>query len=176
MENVLYEAKQSYGMDPYFIVLFIFCGFIIFIAARELKGLKPKESIAGYCFLIFLIVLMLFILGSVIFTMFDGKDKVYDEYKKGNYLTVEGEIINYDNSFDIKGETQYDTFEVSGLVFHVPSYTTQWGYPLTQSEGSPLENGIKVKICYIPYKSENVIMKLEIVENIQGNKSPVLGK
>ncbi len=169
MENILYEAKESYGIDPYFIVLCIICGFIIFIAATELKELKPKESIFGFCFLIFLIAMMLFIVGSVVYTMIDGRDKVYDEYEKGNYLTVEGEIVNYDTSVDLKGETQFDLFEVSGLVFYVPGYTTQWGYPITQSEGSPLKNGVKVKIRYVPYKLENVIMYLELLESKTGD-------
>ena len=171
MENILYEAKESYGIDPYFIVLCIICGFIIFIAATELKELKPKESIFGFCFLIFLIAMMLFIVGSVVYTMIDGRDKVYDEYEKGNYLTVEGEIVNYDTSVDIAGETQYDSFEVSGLVFFAPGGTTQWGYPFTQSDGSPLKNGIKVKIRYVPYKYENVIMYLELLESKTGDGS-----
>ena len=169
MENILYEARQSYGINPSFVFLCVFCGFIIFIAATELKDLKPKECIAGFCFLIFLITFMLFVFGCAVYTMIDGRDMVYDEYKKGNYFTVEGEIVNYDTSVDIAGETQYDSFEVSGVVFFAPGGTTQWGYPFTQSDGSPLKNGIKVKIRYVPYKYENVIMYLELLESKTGD-------
>lgn len=164
MDNVLYEAQSSYGINETFIVLGIICAILILVPAMELKDLKFKESKFGYCFLIFIIVFAVFVFACSVYTLIDGRDEVYDEYKDGNYCTVEGEITNYYSEYDLSNEVKYDSFEVSGLVFHTPGFTTQWGYPLTQSDGSPLKNGIKVKIRYIHYKFENVIMYLELIE------------
>lgn len=57
-----------------------------------------------------------------------------------------------------------DRFCVGDVEFFVPGFVSPWGYPLKNVDGGILKDGIRVRICYIEYKFENVIMKLEIIE------------
>ena len=58
-----------------------------------------------------------------------------------------------------------DYFLVNDIEFQVPVFVSAWGYPLKKIDGGILENGMYVKIYYIKYKSENVIMKIEHLRN-----------
>ena len=58
-----------------------------------------------------------------------------------------------------------DSFLVDNVRFEIPCFTTPWGYPLRQQDGGILKEGMYVKIYYVSYKYENVIMKVEIQTN-----------
>ena len=97
------------------------------------------------------------------FSHVDARKKVYGKYIQGDYLTVEGEVENY--MPDPDGANLPDRFSVEDIDFSIPGFTTVWGYPLRHVDGGELQNGLNVKIYYIPYKFENVIMKIVIFDD-----------
>lgn len=160
MTNVIYEAKPSYGINPAFI---IFCIVVVSMVSLTIAFWRNLD-ITGRYFLSGINLFLLFCISCSIYTEIDSKRNIYDKYIKDQYYTVEGYITEYYTNYDDLGTTRYDSFYVSDKNFHTPGFVSRWGYPLSKSTGSPLQNGIKVKIHYIPYKYENVIMYLELLE------------
>ena len=159
MENVIYEAK------PYFRVSFAFIVFcvITILSIVLVIFFWKKFDLGARCFLCFILAFLVFIMACGIYTIIDS-NKVYSNYSAGKYKTIEGYIYNYRTEYSPAQSVKYDEFYVSNVYFFTPGFVSNWGYPLTQSTGSPLKDGIKVKIHYIPYKFENVIMKLQLLE------------
>ena len=158
MDTVLYEAKSFYGVNATFIVLCVVTALVIVL----LIVFWQKVDIGVRCLLSFIIVFFLFIIGCQIYIEIDARHKVYNEYIAGNYFEVEGEINDY--TLAEKGQSRLpDYFDVAGVTFSVPGFVSEWGYPLNRANGGELEEGLYVRVCYVPYKFENVIMKLEIL-------------
>lgn len=156
MNKKLYEAELFYGINPAFIVFFI----ITIIMFTLLVVFRKRVDRGVRYFISFIIAFFVFILSCQVYTAIDAKNKVYDEYQSGNYLVVEGIISGYTTAE--KGQANLpDYFCVDNVEFQVPGFVTSWGYPLKRDEGGVLENGMNVRICYIEYKFENVIMKIE---------------
>ena len=159
MDNVLYEAKPFYGVNPACVV-FSVIGIVVLILLIIFWG---KVTVGVRCLASFILLFFLFIIVCQVYTSFDTRHKVYNKYKEGNYLTIEGTI----NDYTLAEENQVnlpDTFTVNEVEFQIPGFVTCWGYPLKKIDGGILEDGMRVRICYIPYKNENVIMKLEILD------------
>ena len=112
--------------------------------------------------LIVLFVLFIIIV-STIYSYFVSQ-RIWDNYKSGDYHTVEGTIEDYE--IGTKEKLAYpDRFTVNGVHFIIAESTsTGYGYSKRQYDGGSLRNGLYCKIYYIPYRFENVIMKLEIVQ------------
>lgn len=87
---------------------------------------------------------------------------LYNAYTAGDYQVVEGEIYDY-TPLNVEEGIKYDTFFVDGIEFDTGKMFS-FGYSLMQSEGSPLKNGMKVRIYYIFYKYTNVMMKIEVLK------------
>lgn len=159
MYKVVYEAKSFYGVNTAFAV---FCAVVILMIILLLVFWK-KVDVGVRCLISSVIAFMIFIISCQIYTAIDARNSIYDEYKNGKYLLVEGTISNY--TLAEEGEPNLpDRFDVNGVEFQVPGFVSYWGYPLKRVNGGILENGINVRICYVSYKFENVIMKLEIFE------------
>ena len=159
MYKLIYEARLYYGVNPAFVML---CLIPVFIIALLIIFWK-KVDIGVRCFVSSIIVFILFIIFSQVYIAIDSKHKVYNAYVSGEYLTVEGVISEY--TLAEEGQPNLpDSFYVNDVSFSVPGFVSIWGYPLKQVDGGILKDGIYVRICYIPYKFENVIMKLEILE------------
>ena len=159
MYKLIYEARLYYGVNPAFVML---CLIPVFIIALLIIFWK-KVDIGVRCFVSSIIVFILFIIFSQVYIAIDSKHKVYNAYVSGEYLTVEGVISEY--TLAEEGQPNLpDRFYVNDVRFSVPGFVSIWGYPLKQVDGGILKDGIYVRICYIPYKFENVIMKLEILE------------
>lgn len=156
MRRVIYEAKPFYGVNPAFVV---FC--IITALITLLLVIYWNEVDRGvHWFISFIIAFLLFIIFCQVYTSIDAKNKVYDEYEAGNYLVVEGTINDYILAED--GQPRLpDRFNVNDIEFSIPGFVSFWGYPLKSVDGGMLKNGMSVRIYYITYKFENVIMKLE---------------
>ena len=103
-------------------------------------------------------------ISTQIYAAIDSEKKVFGEYIKGNYNTAEGYITGYSTDYDMDGNTRYDYFYVSDVYFTTPGFVSRWGYPLTKETDTQLDNEMYVKIHYVPYKFENVIMYLELLE------------
>ncbi|MBR6427447.1 MAG: hypothetical protein IKS28_06435 [Clostridia bacterium] len=87
--------------------------------------------------------------------------KCFEKYKNGDYLVIEGQIDTYD-SYEVNSIV-HDVFTVSDVEFLIPN-TSIFGYNFRKIDGSILVTGMNVRIYYIPYKFENIIMKIEKME------------
>lgn len=155
----IYEARPFYGINPAFVILCI----IIVVIAVLLFVFWKRVDIGVRCLISFITVFLLFIVFCQIYTSIDAKNKIYDEYKAGNYLIVEGIITDY--TLAEEGQPNLpDNFTVNSVKFTVPGFVSTWGYPLKSVDGGVLKDGMKVRIHYITYKFENVIMMIEQLE------------
>ncbi len=159
MDNVIYEAKPFYGVNPVFTVFCVITALLVLLLIVFWK----KVDTGVHWFISLIIAFMLFVIFSQMFVFFEAKCKVYEEYKKGNYFVVEGRIKGYVPAEEGQPNLP-DQFNVNGVAFQVPGFVSIWGYPLKNTDGGVLKEGTPVRIYYIPYKFENVIMKLEILE------------
>ena len=159
MYKLIYESAPSYGVAiPFAIFCIITC--LIFLL---LIVLWRKFDIGSRLLISFILIFFIFIILCQIYTSFDAKRKVYDAYIAGEYLMVHGIISDY--TLAEEGQPNLpDSFYVDGVEFSVPGFVSAWGYPLNRVNGGILEDGMCVRICYIPYKFENVIMKIEQLE------------
>ena len=162
MPKILYEA---YYVAPYD---FSLVGIIIILAtiASIIFTIKKwKEmDIPTKFFFCAVVATLTIITATGLYNAFDSNDKVYDEYIAGNYQEVEGYITDYIIPREDPPGNISDSFWVNDVYFVIPGFCSPWGYPLTQSEGGQLQEGMYVRIRYIPYKWENVIMKIEQVQ------------
>ena len=156
MYKEIYEAKPFYGVNPAFV---IFCVITVLITLLVIVFWKKVDT-GVRCLVSAIIVFMFFIISCQAYTSIDAKRKVYNAYIAGEYLTVQGVISDY--TLAEEGQPNLpDSFYVDGVEFSVPGFVSAWGYPLNRVNGGILEDGMCVRICYIPYKFENVIMKIE---------------
>ncbi|MBO5418361.1 MAG: hypothetical protein J6A50_07155 [Clostridia bacterium] len=159
MYKEIYEAKPFYGVNPAFV---IFCVITVLIALLVIVFWKKVDT-GVRCLALAIIVFLFFIISCQAYTSIDAKRKVYHAYVAGEYLTVQGVISDY--TLAEEGQPNLpDSFFVDGVEFSVPGFVSAWGYPLNRVNGGILEDGMCVRICYIPYKFENVIMKIEQLE------------
>ena len=159
MYKVIYEAKPFYGVNPAFVILCVITVLITLI----LIALWRKFDIGSRFFFLFILIFFIFIISCQAYTSIDAKRKVYDAYVAGECLKVQGVISDY--TLAEEGQPNLpDSFYVDGVEFSVPGFVSAWGYPLNRVNGGILEDGMCVRICYIPYKFENVIMKIEQLE------------
>ena len=154
--NVIYEAEPFYGVSWSYIV---FC-FVIILVALVLVVVWKKVDIGVRLFILLIDMFLLFMAACQVYTCIDAKHNVYDEYQAGNYLIAEGIIDSYHPAEEMQINLP-DEFVVDGLDFQVPGFVSAWGYPLKQANGGVLKNGMHVRIYYVPYKYENVIMRIE---------------
>lgn len=159
MDKVIYEAKPYYGLNPAFVV---FC-IVTIIVAIILFAFWKKVDIGVRCFVSFIIVFFLFVICCQIYTGIHSWYNIYRAYVLGNYTIAEGTIDEY--TFAEEGQPNLpDRFSVGGVCFQAPGFVSSWGYPLKSSDGGVLKDGMVVRIHYVSYKYENVIMRIELLE------------
>mgnify|MGYP001213392452 CR=1 FL=1 len=165
MNNTIYQAEPPQGISvPSIIIILVFIILLIYgiIMWKNNPEVRIIDKIGPFVVDGILLICII----SVTITSIDSKYRVWNEYTKGNYLIAKGTIGSYE---EVKGisetDIKYDSFIVSDIEFHVPGFVTVWGYPLRQVDGGVLKNGMNVEIYYIPYKFENVIMKIELLES-----------
>lgn len=158
-------AKGSYPIPwGIFAVLFFLILFVAFIIWRW-KQTDIKTKIGQILVSAVLIVALVGISAEVFDTFV-----IYNAYKSGEFKTVEGVISEYKTYSDLpQGERQpeYDSFNVNDTDFYIteaPLFGI--GYAQRKVDGGKLDEGVRVRIEYIEYKSINVIFKLEILPNI----------
>ncbi|MBQ2676433.1 MAG: hypothetical protein IJF54_03400 [Clostridia bacterium] len=163
MSNVIYDAQPSYGgLSPVFIILLlVYAALIIYY----IYGWIKKADIGFKIFFAIAILILTLVISSSIYTHIESKSSVYGKYKSGDYSIVEGEIYNYNIPADPGRHS--DVFYVGDCEFIVPGFTTIWGYPLRQKDGGILKDGMRVKIYYVKYKFDNVMMRLEVLDEIE---------
>lgn len=81
-------------------------------------------------------------------------------YRNDDYQIVEGYVVNFDPM--PYGGHKDETFEINGVKFGYSDYTIMIGYHNTKSHGGVIrDNGQYLKIGYIQYNNENIIVYIE---------------
>ena len=156
--KTIYEAQRSYGsISPIFIIVTVVSIVLIVLMIKDWKNQKIISKIGMIVVTFTLSIIFI----STVYSFLSSQVLVYDKYAKGNYLVAEGTIENYTQKAD---HPPADFFDVNNIDFEVPGFTN-WGYSLRQRDGGVLKDGVQVRIYYIHYKFENVIMKLELHES-----------
>lgn len=175
--KTFYEATND--ITPFSIPFIIFCLFFILTLIVLLK-LWKNSSVSGRCGLVLIPVLMSVAIVSQFSTFFATK-QLFEEFKNGNCEIAEGKIVNYEQNYEIgtmAKENYPDRFFVDNTEFIVYGYST-YGleYSLRQTDGSILKNGQNVRITYSNRFHENLILKIEIInQNQSGDGSLPLDK
>ncbi len=176
--ETLYELPHSDPPFPIshatvgltFIFVFLLCGFITFIRAFQVEmhrptllNRSPKRLRVAYVAFI--------LLGSLVFTgvfalmgvaYIDQKreyEAVVLAYERGDYEVVEGPV----ESFIPQPREKHaaESFEIDGVVFEYP-IGHHYGYDKTYYEGGVIRwEGKILRIGYIPYKGDNLIVLIQ---------------
>lgn len=153
----VYEATK----EPFPTAAFI-C-FFSSILCITLFIIIKRNSVMAWVFTLLSLIIGVFLIIVGIWAVSDHKKEyieILQKYKNGYYLTVEGEI----EKFHPMPPEQHDSehFYVNKVYFDLPSISP-YGYSKCKNFGGDIKgNGQMVKIRYINYNDENVIMKLEI--------------
>ena len=165
MDNILYEAQTTFQFD-YFqvgvnVILLAFTG-TIFVKCR---GEKYKDTvyevvkvISAFAFCFLLLVNGLSIINSI-----DRYKNIGKQYGLGNYKIVEGVVENF-VPMPYEGHSE-ESFEINGVEFSYSDYKINGGYNNARSHFGVIEgDGQHLKIGYVYYKSENIIVYIEQLE------------
>lgn len=160
MEYVcIYEALPNNLFSTPFVILSVI---ELILTIDTIVNWRNNKNSGKIGMLIVLFVPFIIIVSTIY--SYCSSQMIWDNYKSGNYYTVEGKIEDYE--IGTKEKLAYpDRFTVNGVHFIIAeSPSTGYGYSKRQYDGGSLRNGLYCKIYYIPYRFENVIMKLEIVQ------------
>ena len=162
--QIVYEATND--ITPFSFSFIIFCLFFILSLIFIFK-LWKNSNIGGKFGLILIPLLMSIVLISH-FAIFFQTEQLFWNFKKGACEVVEGKIVNYEQYYKVgtmSNENYPDRFFVDDTEFIVFGYST-YGleYCLRQADGSILKEGQNVRICYMNAFHENLIFKIEILE------------
>ena len=155
--STIYEASHNYLITTPFIIAVVLEILLTIYAIINWKynsiGGRMGMCIAG-AFLLFII--------SVTLVKYCSTQLIWDSYKNNDYQIVEGTIENYEVGSDEKISFP-DRFSIEGTEFIISNHQSfGYGYSLRHCDGGVLCNGLRCAIYYIPYGSENVIMKIMI--------------
>lgn len=154
--TLLYEAEQSFPF-PKPIIIFSIVALLLIVL---LIIFRNKIGFIGKFAIVFFSIMFLYTSLNTYIEYSNTKKYVYDKYFAGDWKYCEGEITTYKTSEELNN--RYDAFAVGkDLAFRVDPFST-FGYKILKSNGGKLDKGIKVKIYYIEYGFDNIIMKLEI--------------
>lgn len=159
----VYEISQnyfpSYGLIP--LVLLLLFSFFLF------KSIKLKAKGITTLVLAFGIVLTGFICVSNVYDWLYTKNNIIKPYFEGEYLTVVGEVENFE-PLHFQGNGT-ESFEIDGIKFNYSKSSVEYvGYNTESSAGGYIkENGQNVRIGYMydAVYDRNIILKLEIEQS-----------
>jgi hypothetical protein len=96
---------------------------------------------------------------------FDAHRRVQEAVRSGKYEKTEGTITEYQERRDRTSQASgsYEFFVVNGLRFVVEGGVKPFGFRTTINDGSPLAVGERVRIGYLMYNNEAIIVRLEMI-------------
>ena len=159
----VYEISENYfpfhSLIP-FMLLFVFM-FLLFKAIKlKAKGITSFVLAVG-------IVLTGFICISNVYDWFYTKNNIIKPYFEGEYLTVAGEVENFE-ALHFHGNGT-ESFEIDGITFNYSKSSVKYvGYNTESSAGGYIKgNGQNVRIRYMydTVYDRNIILKLEIEQS-----------
>ena len=158
MGRILYECH--FEIEPSSLILgitFILAFLISGISKHDIQKKDYHTSIEPVkifclCFALFGIM--------TICMLIDMYRKTVIAYKNNDYQIVEGYVENFDPMSH--GGHKNETFEINGVKFGYSDYTIMIGYHNAKSHGGVIrDNGQYLKIGYVHYNNENIIVYIE---------------
>lgn len=157
MGRILYECH--FEIEPLSLILGIIIIVAFFIVGMSKYDIQKKHhksikhvKIICLCFVLFGIV--------TICILIDMYRKTVIAYRNDDYQIVEGYVVNFDPM--PYGGHKDETFEINDVKFGYSDYTIMIGYHNTKSHGGVIrDNGQYLKIGYIHYNNENIIVYIE---------------
>jgi hypothetical protein len=153
----IYEVtKETFPMAAF--VCFLFSALCI-----AMFFLIKRNSFMAWIFTVLALIIGIFLIVVAFWALSDHQkqtNELLKTYQNGNYLSVEGKVEN----FHAKPPEGHDSehFNIGEVYFDLPA-PSSYGYSKCKNFGGDIKgDGQLVKIRYINYNGENVIMKLEI--------------
>lgn len=165
MSNVLYEATFKFDfllLIPVVMMIFILFFPRILKATSEAKYTQSSYKVVKiFCACAFSFVL---ILSSIVgLSQMNMYKNVVGAYKNGDYEIVEGYVQKF-IPMPYEGHSD-ESFEINGVKFAYSDYSIQSGYNNAKSHGGVIKgNGQHLKIGYVSYNNENIIVYIEQLE------------
>lgn len=147
--NVDLSTLFKYSSFSIFVLLVTFIVFILFMKKNNIRY-KTKD----YLLVIFLLITPFLVIKFVFVDAFQLKDTVENNKCK----IIVGIINNFKNNVSKSGS---DSFYLSNKSIKVGGIGN-YGFNQTKALGSPIRNGLPVKICYVEFYGNLRILKLEI--------------
>lgn len=166
--QIIYDVSNEPPITPFSIPVIIICLLSIIFIVYLIKTWKNSDSVVGNIILLVVAVFVLSITVTTHSVNFFKVKKILSDYEKGNCEVVEGQLENYEQFYKVgtMAEEDYpDRFFVGDTEFIVYGYST-YGveYFWRQSDGSELQEGQDVRITYVNCFHENLILKVELLE------------
>lgn len=165
MKNVLYEADFELDFNlliPVIMMIFSLAFPKIWKRSNENKyNNKSYKMVKLFSGCAFAIMLMFSLLTGI--TSWVSYENTVIAYKNGNYEIVEGYVENF-VPMPYEGHS-YESFEINGVKFSYSDYSITFGYNNAKSHGGVIDgNGQHLKLGYVNYNDENVIVYIEQLE------------
>lgn len=151
----IYEAAPNKLITLPFVVLSVIELFLLIYSVVNWK----KNNIGGKIGLCIVLSLLLLVICSLIYN-YCSSYAIWSAYEDGDYFVAEGIIEDYVDGTEEKISFP-DRFKINDTPFIISnSPSSGYGYTIRQSDGGILENSMHCKIFYVPFKNENIIMKI----------------
>ena len=165
MNNILYEA--TFKFDLFLLIPVVMMIFILFFpkilkATSEEKYTQVSYKVVKiFCACAFSFVLIFTSIVSL--SQIDMYKNVVGAYKTGDYEIIEGYVQNF-IPMPYEGHSD-ESFEINGVKFAYSNYSIQSGYNNAKSHGGVIKgDGQHLKIGYVSYNNENIIVYIEQLE------------
>lgn len=163
MGNVLYEVSYKFEIGA-FIPLFM----VIMIPVIGLRNRNFADSLGAKIFLGVAWCFTLAVTVVVGIHQIRMYTTVTGAYRDGEYQTVEGYVENF-HPMPPEGHDTED-FDIQGVSFSYSDYTVMTGYHNAKSKGGVITgDGQYLKIGYVQYNGENVIVYIEELPAPEGS-------
>ena len=156
----IYEATPNKLFTLPFIVLSATALFLLIYSAVNWK----KNNVSGKVGM-FIVFIMLLLVVCILIYNYCSSYAIWNTYEDGNCLVVEGIIEDYVDGTEEKISFP-DRFKVNDIPFIISNSPSRgYGYTIRQYDGGILQNGMYCKIFYVPFRNENIIMKILIEQH-----------
>jgi hypothetical protein len=157
--NVVFEITQISKIH-YLAPVGVFCGLFLIAFSVFLSSFGTAAHTSFWRPLLSLLFSVVFLYFSIQLTASTMKmlDQTYGKYERGDIQVVEGTVEDCDTAFFYKNGR--GSFRVCNVEFNY-GHTT--GIPGYRGKNNLIRtNGQAVKIHYVSYANENVIVKIEL--------------
>lgn len=156
MNQVLFETGYMGDIRGNMLLISGFGGLLLFyLKMKSDAKTEKREEVAKLTCLAAKGLLACIVIG--IAALIKGYKDIVISYKSGNYVEIEGVVEDYYEE-PYKGYDEY--FTIDGVRFECSYGSPMWGYQ-KQRKNEIIISGRHLKIRYIPFRHENVIVYIE---------------